>query len=324
MKYFFYLLFVLSILSCKKTPKNTTIKGEAFGTTYTVKYKENKHFKKQFDSLINVVNNSMSTYVPTSIISKVNKNVPVQVDQHFMRVFKASKKIFQETNGVFDPTIGVLVNAWDFGPKKRIIGLDSLKIDSLMSFVGFNKVGLINKTIKKKNNNTFIDFNAIAKGYGVDVLADFLESKNMTNYLVEVGGEIRTKGINIAKQDNWSVGIEKPHFDGTQSVLKVIALQNQAMATSGTYRKYKIDKDGNRYAHIINPKTGYPSKTNILSVSVIAPNCMLADGYATAFKAMGIDKVKKFLKKHPEIKVFFVFENKQQKLESLALNNFPE
>ena len=176
----------------------------------------------------------------------------------------------------------------------------------------------------QQNPNTFIDFNAIAKGYGVDVISEFLESQKIDNYIVEIGGEIRTKGINIEKDKDWKVGVEMPHFDGTQSVIRAIALKDVAMATSGTYRKFKVEKNGNRYSHIIDTKTGYPSKTNLLSISVIASNCMTADAYATAFKAMGIEKVKEFLKNHPEYKVFLIYDDENQQLKTLALNGFPE
>jgi FAD:protein FMN transferase len=141
---------------------------------------------------------------------------------------------------------------------------------------------------------------------------------------VEIGGEIRAKGMNIERQSTWRIGVENPNFEGEQSILKSITLQDEAMATSGTYRKFKIDENGNRYSHIIDTKTGYPSKTNLLSISVIADDCMTADAYATAFKAMGIENVKLFLKEHPELKVFLIFENEKNALETLSLNGFPE
>lgn len=191
-----------------------------------------------------------------------------------------------------------------------------------MNYVGFNKTSRIDNKIKKSNSNIYIEFNAIAKGYAVDVIGKFLEDKNINNYLVEIGGEIRAKGINIVKESPWKVGVEKPNFNNQQIIYKTIQLKDEAMATSGTYRKFKTDSNGNRYAHIINPKTGYPSKTNLLSVSVIAENCITADAYATAFKAMGIDKVKKFLKLHPELKAFLIFENENKTLETLSLNQF--
>ena len=207
--------------------------------------------------------------------------------------------------------------------KEKIERLDSLRIDSLMRYVGFDKVLYPIHKISKPEH-TFLDFNAIAKGYGVDVVAEYLESQNVNNYIVEIGGEIRSKGINIEKQKPWRVGVDQPRFDGQQSVLKAINLSDEAMATSGTYRKFKVDENGNRYTHIINTKTGYPSKTNILSVSVIAKTCMIADGYATAFQAMGIDKVKAFLKLHPELKALIVFENDKKEFETISFNNFPE
>ncbi len=316
-------LLILVILSCKQEPKNIKLSGPVFGTSYSVMYESDINYQKQFDSLFYVINKSMSTYQVNSDISKLNRNENNKVDKHFVKVFNTSKDIFKQTNGAFDPTIGAVVNAWDFGPEGKIIALDSLKIDSLMLSVGLEKVRLKENKIEKPLN-TFIDFNAIAKGYGVDVIAEFLESKNIENYLVEIGGELHCKGTNVEKKSAWTVGIDRPNFKGTQSVLKAINLKDEAMATSGTYRKFKLDENGNRYAHIIDTKTGYPSKTNVLSVSVIAPDCMTADAYATAFQAMGIKKVKYFLQSHPELKVFFVFENENQELETLSLNNFPD
>ncbi|HMQ43644.1 MAG TPA: FAD:protein FMN transferase [Mariniflexile sp.] len=303
--------------------KNTKLSGVVFGTSYHVVYHDERNFETQFDSLFTVINNAMSTYQTNSDISRLNRNETTTVDAHFIKVFNASKDIYKQTEGVFDPTIGGIVNAWDFGPEGKIANLDSLKINSLMQSVGLNKVTLVGNNIEKPQG-TFIDFNAIAKGYGVDVIGEFLESKQVKNYLVEIGGEIRARGTNKEKQAPWKVGIEMPHFDGEQSILEAIEMHDEAMATSGTYRKFKTDAEGNRYAHIIDTKTGYPSKTNLLSISVIAENCMVADGYATAFKAMGIEKVKTFLKKHPELKVFLIFENDKKQLETLALNNFPK
>ena len=324
-RYIAFILTALLIVSCKNETKNVKISGAVFGTTYSVQYysASNLNFETQFDSLFYVINKSMSTYQVNSDISKLNRNEPILVDNHFIKVLDVSYKIYKQTEGAFDPTIGILVNAWDFGPEGKIAKLDSLKIDSLMQYVGLNKVSRINKSINKPKG-IFIDFNAIAKGYGVDVIADFLGNQHIENYLVEIGGEIRAKGNNISTQSNWKVGIEKPNFDGSQSIMKAIALKDKAMATSGTYRKFKMDENGNRYAHIIDAKTGYPSKTNLLSISVIAEDCMTADAYATAFKAMGIDKVKTFLKQHPELKVFLIFENEKKELEILTLNGFPQ
>lgn len=303
--------------------KNTKLEGSVFGTFYQVTYNSEINYETQFDSLFYVINKSMSTYQTNSDISKLNRNESNKIDHHFIKVFETSKAIYNETEGAFDPTIGALVNAWDFGPEEKIANLDSLKINNLMQSVGFSKVSIIDNKVNKLPN-TFIDFNAIAKGYAVDVIADFLKSKDVQNYLVNIGGELNAKGINVEKKSGWTVGVENPNFDGTQSWDKAFVLKDAAMATSGTYRKFKIDENGNRYAHIINTKTGYPSKSNLLSISVIASNCMTADAYATAFKTMGIEKVKTFLKSHSELKVYLIFENEKKELETLSLNNFPE
>ena len=317
-----FIILALLIVSCKQEIKNTKFSGQVFGTSYSIKYfsENNLNFKTQFDSLFYVINKSLSTYQVNSDISKLNRNESVLVDKHFIKVLDASYKIYDNTNGAFDPTIGVLVNAWDFGPEGKIERLDSLKVDSLMQYVGLNKINRINSSILKPKG-IFLDFNAIAKGYGVDVIAEFLESQHIENILVEIGGEIRVKGKNIEKQSTWKVGVEKPNFDGNQSILKAITLHNESMATSGTYRKFKVDENGNKYSHIIDTKTGYPSKTNLLSISVIAKDCMTADAYATAFKIMGIQKVKVFLKEHPELKVFLIFENDKGELETFATEN---
>lgn len=333
-QYLLLTILAIMLVSCKEDKKqqetssvyNTKIQGTVFGTNYSVLYNSDIDidFESKFDSIFNVINNSMSTYIPNSIISKFNKSEAVVLDDHFIKVFDASKKINKETNGVFDPTIGIMVNAWDFGPEGKIENLDQTKINTLMESVGLDKLKRKDNTLLKEHKNTYLDFNAIAKGYAVDVVAEYIESQGVINYLVDIGGEIRAKGISVEKQKPWRIGVENPNFDGTQTILKAVDFTDAAMATSGTYRKYKIDDNGNRYAHIIDPQTGHPSKTNLLSISVIADDCMTADAYATAFKAMGIDKVKDFLKLHPELKVFLIFENDKNELSTLNLNGFPE
>lgn len=318
-------LFIFT--SCKDDLQYKRISGSVFGTSYTVQYAVGENeidYQEQFDKLFFVINRSMSTYQTNSFISKINRNEETTIDSHFRKVFDASKEIFQLTNGAFDPTIGIMVNAWDFGPEGAVADLDNAKVDSLMQTVGFNKVSRQDDKIVKQNINTRLDFNAIAKGYAVDVLAEFLESRDVENYLVEIGGEVRVKGVNMSSNNIWKIGIENPNFDGSQTIMKAISLSNEAMATSGTYRKFKVDEEGNKYAHIIDAKTGYPSKTNLLSISVIAEDCMTADAYATAFKTMGVDGVTAFLKEHPELKAFLIFENENQQLETLSLNGFPE
>ncbi|WP_111682072.1 FAD:protein FMN transferase [Winogradskyella tangerina] len=327
-KFTFLVVIAILSLSCKEDKKQVELiklSGPVFGTGFNIQYSDNEgtNYINQIDSLFAVVNQSLSTYIPDSDISKVNRNEDVILDEHFERVLASSKDIYRATEGVFDPTIGNVVNAWNFGAENNKFLTDSTTIDSLMQFVGLNRIGLVARRIVKPKTS-YIEFNAIAKGYGVDVIAEFLESKNVDHYLVEIGGEIRVKGKNIEKDSPWKVGLDEPRFDGEQSVFRALALKDEAMATSGTYRKFKTDENGNRYAHIINTKTGYPTKTNVLSVSVIAEDCMTADAYATAFQAMGIEKVKTFLETRPELKAYFIYENENKELNTLSLNNFPE
>ncbi|RZS91964.1 FAD:protein FMN transferase [Aquimarina brevivitae] len=333
MKKISFLLSILCItLSCQNKQKDDTFqlnytKGEAFGTGYTIQFvaKEKLDLKASYDSIVDVINNSMSTYINTSDISKINKgDTTVVVDTHFKKVFEASKRIHKQTKGAFDPTIGVLVNAWDFGPEGKIVALDSTRITELLNTVGLDKVILAENKIFKEDPKTFLDFNALAKGYAVDVMANFLENKGYEHFLVEIGGEIRVKGKNEVKDKPWKIGVEDPNFDGSQSYSKVISLTDNAMATSGSYRKFKQDEEGNRYAHIINTKTGYPHKSNLLSVSVITATCMEADAYATALMTMGLKDAKDFLLLHPELKVYLIYEDDNQELQTESFNGFPE
>ncbi len=312
------------LFSCKPKSKFTFLNGTAFGTKFTITYKDDsqRDFTLQIDSLIKSVNKSLSTYDKTSDISKINKgDSTIIVDEKFKEVFKKSKRIYLETNGVFDPTIGSLVNAWNFGPEKKLYELDSAKVNALMHLVGFNKVRLQNNKISKQHAKTYFDFNAIAKGYGIDIIGRFFENNNITDYMIEIGGEVRARGKSPSAK-SWKIGIEQPNFDGTQSVQKIISLQNESMATSGTYRKFKVAKNGTKYAHIIDTKTGYPAKSKILSASVIAPiDCADVDGYATALIALGLEKSKLFLQKHPELKVFLIYSDTKGEIQIFKTPN---
>ena len=328
-KFLFGWVMILCLFSCKQSDVSNPIKlsGQAFGTTFHITYFDEGQvdLTKQFDSLFYLVNRSLSTYIPTSDISKINNgDTSIIVDDYFIEVFEKSKRIYNETDGIFDPTIEGLVNAWGFGPQNNSVKPDSTRIKELIQLVGFSKVQLVNGKIAKANDSIYLGFNAIAKGYAVDIAGRFLESKNIKNYLVEIGGEIRARGINQLKKTPWKMGIEEPHFDGTRSLTKIIELKDEAIATSGSYRKFKIDSiTGNRYAHILNPITGYPSKSNLLSVSVIAKlDCADVDGYATALMAMPVDEAKKFLLKHPELKGFVIYSGDNGNLETFTTSNF--
>jgi len=317
-----FFLISLALISCSDSIEQLRVSGPVFGTTYSIIYDSDTNFETAFDSLFFEINRSMSTYITTSDISKVNSNIEVVVDHHFESVFLSSKEIYTTTKGQFDPTIGAVVNAWDFGPEGKIESLDSPKIAKLMRSVGMDKVSL-NDGVITKPLATRLDFNAIAKGYGVDVISEFLESQGIQNYLVEIGGEIRSFGQNSVKKSKWVVGVQHPDIEGNQAYVNTLVLENESMATSGTYRKFKIDADGNRYTHIINTTTGYPSPTNILSVSVIAAKCMTADAYATALQAMGVEGIRLFLETRPELKVFIVFASEDTTFETAVFNGFP-
>ena len=314
-------LFLLLFISCQDNTSQQRNSGAVFGTTYTIIYDSSENFQDEFDQIFDNINRSMSTYIPNSIISEVNRNRTTKIDTQFKTVFEASKIVYKQTNGRFDPTIGAVVNAWDFGPEGKIEQLDSLKIKMLMQSVGLDQVSIEGFEITKPKA-TKIDFNAIAKGYGVDRIGQFLKSKKVANFLVEIGGEIVCYGLNSIKNTPWNIGVQNPNIESAIPYIDTVVLKNEAMATSGTYRKYKIDEHGRRYTHIIDTKTGYPSKTNILSVSVIAKNCMIADACATALQTMKIDELSQFLVDHPELKVHIIFENENKELEFKSFNGF--
>lgn len=323
--YLFIVGFTLFV-ACKNNQTNLkALKGNAIGTTYSIKYstQNNTNFELKIDSIIKAVNKSTSTYIPSSDISKINKgDTTIVVDAIFEEVFKKSEKIYNETNGDFDPTVGVLVNAWGFGPGTKINDLDALKIDSLLKYVGFNKVDIINKKVIKLYPEIYFDFNAIGKGYLVDLIAREFEAANIENYMVEIGGEIRVRGKN-QHNEFWNIAIENPNEDGTRSFAKIIHLENEAMATSGNYRKYRITEDGKKYVHTINAKTGYASESNLLSASVISKSdCADVDGYATALMAMGLKKSKAFLEKHTELKAFLIYADENDEIKTYASDNF--
>ena len=237
----------------------------------------------------------MSTYIKNSDISKINRgDGQVVVDHHFKAVFNASKAVFTTTQGFFDPTVGSLVNAYGFGPEEGLATLTASDRDRLLALTGLEKVTLDEEgRIDKSNPNIYLDFNAIGKGYAVDVLSSMMENQfGYTNTLVEIGGELQAKGKHILKNSPWTVAIDAPNEDAAErDLLRTLTLQNQALATSGNYRKYRIDEKGNKYVHTINPFDGTAQPSKVLSASVIAADCMTADAYATALMSMPISKI---------------------------------
>lgn len=324
MKNYLILVFI-TFFSCSEL-KKTSLSGLIFGTSYNIQFYSsgNSNYSNEIVDIFKEIDMSMSTYKKTSIISRVNNNNSVQLDDHFKNVFSFSKKIYDITGGRFDPSIGLLVNYWGFGPEKYVPDSKINPNDQftyLLSKTGFNRFEIIDNKLSRPMDS-YIDFNAIAKGYAVDEVAKFLKNKQIDNFLVEIGGEINSSGINIDKNKPWLVAIDMPRFDGDRSNYSSLELNNVSLASSGTYRKFKIDSMGNRYAHIINPLTGYPTKTNILSVTVKASSCVEADAYATAIHSMNIEEIKDFFSFNNNISSLVIFENDKNELEELILNNF--
>jgi len=285
--------------------------GAALGTSYSLIYlsKEKLDFQREIDSVFGVVNQSLSTYMPDSDISKINRgDTTVVVDHMFQEVFKLSKEIHKSTAGYFDPTVGSLVNAWGFGPGEQI-ELDSVSVDSLMQFVGFQKVELTSEnTIKKEHVNITFDFNAIAKGYAIDRLAKLMNQKGINNYLLEVGGELVSKGKNVITDKLWSIGIDDPQIEEGRQLKLVITLKDKALASSGNYRKFRIDAiTGEKFVHTINPKTGYTKNGKVLAANVLAADCATADAYATAFMAMSLENSIALLNEHQELEGYIIY-----------------
>lgn len=327
-KSIFFLAFIFLLISCNKTKvtQDYQLRGSVFGTTYNIKYLEGKKdYQEEIDSLFRAINMSLSTYISTSDISKINSgDNTVLVDNYFLEVFKKSKKIYKQTNGYFDPTVGNLVNAWGFGPKDEKKNLSKEQIKEQLKYVGLDKIKIKNNSVIKKYPEIYLDFNSIAKGYGIDVVGRFLEQQNIKNYLVEIGGEIRTKGVK-ANNVPWTIKLVDPLKNGIDEGYKILNLSNKAMATSGNYLKYRVAEDGKKYVHTINPKTGEALENNMLSASVIANlDCADVDAYATAFMAMGLEKTLKFLEKHKKITVILLYVDSENKLKEYTNYSFKE
>jgi thiamine biosynthesis lipoprotein apbE len=306
------------------TPKENIyyIKGEAQGTTYGITYIAKAPVEKAaIDSILQVIDLSMSTYIDNSLISKINRGENLPIDPHFEKVFSASFDIYLQSKGAFDPSIGQLINAWGFGKKENHTPPTQKQIDSLLALTGMDKVHYIDTPrgafIKKDNPNIQLNFNAIAQGYTSDVIAEYFLSKQISNFIVEVGGELVIHGRNTLKNKPWRIGIDNPlqKPDEDREVIATVELTDCGLATSGNYRKLWTDSlTGQKYVHTINPKTGRPQPSNLLSATVIAPSAMLADGYATTLMALGgIEKAKDFLAQHKELKAVLLYSDEAHK-----------
>ena len=319
---FSFIFLCITFINAQQEP--IRIEGLAQGSTYHITYfdKEKRDFQPEIEKILADFDLSVSTYIPNSIISRINSNDKnVIVDKYFITCFNKAKEVWKNTSGAFDPTVYPLANAWGFGPGKKQ-KIEKQKIDSILKFVGFDLIKLKGNKVIKKDSRVALDFNAFAQGYSVDVVSEFFNSKGVNSYIVEIGGEVYAKGKK-PNGDNWKIGIEKPidNKESSNAYKAFVKLENLAIATSGNYRRFVIE-DGVKYHHHIDPKTGYPTKNNLLSVSVFSKECISSDANATGILVMGLDKAKEFLAIHPELQAYLIYSDDKgnyQVYESLGL-----
>ncbi|HLP74379.1 MAG TPA: FAD:protein FMN transferase [Bacteroidales bacterium] len=304
------------LLSCTKLPPRIeSFNGFAQGTTYSVVYDDNRKFepselREQVEKILRDFDMSLSLYKDSSILCRVNRNEDVKVDTYFTESFKKSLDIYRMTGGAFDITVGPLVRAWGFGPDEHR-NFTERKRDSLLRLVGMDKISLRDGKVVKADTGIKLDFNAIAQGYSVDVVCDYLKSRGLKNYLVEIGGEVRAVGKK--GDEKWRIGIDRPeenNFTPGEDLEAIISISDESLATSGNYRKFYVE-NGIKYSHTINPKTGYPAKNNLLSATILASDCGTADGIATACMVMGKENAVNFINEHPEFRAFFVYSDEK-------------
>jgi thiamine biosynthesis lipoprotein len=285
-----------------------------FGTTFTVTYQCDSDMSQSIKAELMKVDYSLSPFNKESVITAINNNEDVKPDKMFMDVFQLAMDVSRETDGAFDITVAPLVNAWGFGFKSGEKPT-ARQVDSLRQIIGYQKITVDHGKIRKQDPRMMLDCSAIAKGYGTDVVANFLRQRGVKNFMVEIGGEVVTQGIS-EKRVPWRIGVTKPTDDSLSvdnELQTVLNVTNKAMATSGNYRNFYY-KDGKKYAHTIDPKTGYPVQHSLLSATVLADNCATADAYATSFMVMGIEKAKGVLERHPELMAYFIYTDESGNL----------
>jgi len=319
-----FVIFIFFFISCESEKSNSILvadTGQTQGTYYHIKYmiEDGKSLKNDIDSLLTVIDNSLSTYNPNSLVSKINMGELITTDSMFRTVFRAANEVYKNTNGAFDCSITPLVNAWGFGFSNKE-KMDTARVIELLSLVDFKKIKLSNDTISMKKD-MMLDFNSLAQGYTVDVIAKMFDVRGLDNYLIEVGGEIKSKGKN---PDNnfWTIGVDRPNeiIDPKDRFQFILNLFNTSLATSGNYRKF-YQENGIKYSHVINPTTGFPSFNKLLSVTVVHESCMKADAYATAFMVMGLKKSKLYLDNNPDLEAYIVYRDTNGELNTFISEN---
>ena len=317
------LLATIWILVRKNNVPYHSINGLVFGTIYNITYQYDGDLKSEIEAELKRFDGSLSPFNDTSIISRINRNEEIVTDSFFQTCFNRSMEISEETNGAFDITIAPLANVWGFGFKKGEFP-DSMKIDSLLQITDYKNVKLVDGRVVKEDPRIMLSCSAVAKGYSVDVVARLLEKKGIQNYMVDIGGEIVAKGKN-SRNGLWRIGINKPIDDSlsvNQEIQTILELSDAGLATSGNYRNFYY-KDGKKYAHTIDPRTGYPVQHNILSATVIAEDCMTADALATAFMVMGLEEASAFANAHPAIDAYFIYSDENGKFQTFFTDGMP-
>lgn len=322
-KSFLVILALLALASCDNQPKKIILKGLAQGSYYAITYydEQGRNFQRKVDSIFRAVDRSVNLWVDSSVICKVNRNEEVTLDSIFVDNFRIAQEAAALSDGYFDPTISPIVAAWGFSAKTG----DSITpqlIDSLKQLVDYRKVRIENGKVVKENPAMQLDFNAIAQGYTSDMIASFLESRGISNYLVDTGGEIMAKG-NKPDGKPWIVGIEKPadNWDSEQVVQTRIALRDKGLVTSGSTRKY-VERNGKRYSHCIDPTTGYPVEHQLLSATVLAENSVWADALASICMVMGMERSLEIIEAMDGVEAYYIFVNEEGELETFATEGF--
>jgi len=325
-----YLVFLLLLsgISCKEQVEFSSFNGFAQGTTYSVVFEDNdkieiSDLKTNVEKILYDFDMSLSIYQDSSVVSRINRDEDVLPDTFFIEAFTKSKEISQITSGAFDITVGPLVEAWGFGPDAAKSFTEPIR-DSLMDFIGMDKVEIRNGMVYKEDPRIKLDFNAIAQGYSVDILSSYLSSIGINRHLVEIGGEVRVCGDKGGVL--WRIGIDRPEDNNMmpgEDLQAIISLKDRSLATSGNYRKFYIE-DGIKYSHTIDPKTGYPARNRLLSATIIADDCATADGIATACMVMGQDKTIEFLNLHPEFEAYLIYSDDNGNFKTWATQNLKE
>ncbi|MEM1217024.1 MAG: FAD:protein FMN transferase [Bacteroidota bacterium] len=335
MKHFLYLSFFLLLTACQPaapTDGVQIVSGETMGTYYRVSYwgQAQAGLKTKLDSVLVALNDEVSTYIPTSAISRFNNGNSLALADapHFLANWERAQQITAKTDGYFNPTVMPLVNYWGFGytPKNPVTAVDSIKIDSLMQFVGTEQIEYLTEPqpqLRKRDIRAQLDFSAIAKGYGVDLLAQFLSARGINSYLVDIGGESVASGYKGSPDQPWVIGISVPLEEAAlNEYLAAVPLRDQALATSGNYRNF-YEVNGQKYSHTINPFTGYPERSRLLSASVLGPDCTTADAFATACMVAGRAAAFTMIDTLPDLEAYFVYADEQGELQQQATEGFP-